>query len=140
MPLHRFEGLDGERTMVALCIEGLMDVADSVAVTSAFPPALTTAIIDTLRRGDEKGLLSEQHYLDWVSGIIWSHLVSPGHNSYHLVTHCNTWSHTSRGNIPPHLQVEVARLRKYLLDCDTQGLVALGVFCLDPLKSTPTNE
>jgi len=64
--VNRFEGLDGERTMMALCIEGLMDVADSVAVTSAFPPALTTALLETLRRGDEKGLLGEQHYLDWL--------------------------------------------------------------------------
>ena len=81
--LNRFEGIDGERTMMALCIEGLMDVADSVAVTSAFPPALTTALLETLRRGDEKGLLGEQHYLDWVSAVSWSHfwqyLVALGH-------------------------------------------------------------
>ena len=53
--------------MLALCIEGLMDVADSVAVSSVFPSALTTALLEKFRRGDERGLLSEQHYLDWVS-------------------------------------------------------------------------
>ena len=81
--LNRFEGRDGEQAMLALCLEGLMDVADSVAVTSVFPPALTTALLETLRRGDEKGLLGEQHYLDWVSAVSWSHfwqyLVALGH-------------------------------------------------------------
>ena len=65
--VNRFEGCDGEQTMLALCIEGLMDVADSVAVSSVFPSALTTALLEKFRRGDERGLLSEQHYLDWVS-------------------------------------------------------------------------
>ena len=65
--VNRFEGRDGEQTMLALCIEGLMDVADSVAVSSVFPSALTTALLEKFRRGDERGLLSEQHYLDWVS-------------------------------------------------------------------------
>ena len=65
--MNRFEDRDGEQAMLALCIEGLMDVADSVAVSSAFPYALTTALLEKLRRGDERGLLSEQHYLDWVS-------------------------------------------------------------------------
>jgi len=64
--VNRFEGRDGEQTMLALCIEGLMDVADSVAVSSVFPSALTTALLEKFRRGDERGLLSEQHYLDWV--------------------------------------------------------------------------
>ena len=65
--VNRFEGRDGEQTMLALCIEGLMDVADSVAVSSVFPSALTTALLEKFRRGDERGLLSEQHHLDWVS-------------------------------------------------------------------------
>ena len=65
--MNRFEDRDGEQAMLALCIEGLMDVADSVVVSSAFPYALTTALLEKLRRGDERGLLSEQHYLDWVS-------------------------------------------------------------------------
>ena len=65
--MNRFEGRDGEQAMLALCLEGLMDVADSVAISSAFPSALTTALLEKLRRGDERGLLGEEHYLDWVS-------------------------------------------------------------------------
>jgi len=61
--------------MLALSIEGLMDVAERVAVTSAFPPALTNALLEKLQRGDDRGLLDEQHYLDWVSVNI-SHLVT----------------------------------------------------------------
>ena len=83
--------------MLALCIEGLMDVADSVAVTSAFPPALTTAILETLQRGDEKGLLGEQHYLDWVSGNIWSQLVTLHITWSHIVIP----GHAHRGTVLP---------------------------------------
>ena len=71
--------------MMALCIEGLMDVANSVAVTSAFPPALTTALLEKLHCGDVRELLGEQHYLDWVSGKC-QHLVTLT-LSKHVVTH-----------------------------------------------------
>ena len=53
--------------MVELAVDGLLDVADSVAASSHFPAALTEALLETLERGDERGLLAERHYLDWVS-------------------------------------------------------------------------
>ena len=86
--------------MLALSIEGLMDVAERVAVTSAFPPALTSALLEKLQRGDDRGLLDEQHYLDWVSANVWCHLV--------IRRNCrNIHSYVSRENIPLTLHLIV---------------------------------
>ena len=53
--------------MVELGVDGLLDVAGCVAASSHFPAALTEALLGTLEHGDERGLLTERHYLDWVS-------------------------------------------------------------------------
>jgi hypothetical protein len=66
--LLKCEEVGKEREMLALCLDTLYAIASSVN-TSSIPVALTTALLDKLKYGSERELLSEAHYVDWVSVI-----------------------------------------------------------------------